>query len=289
MLARGMDLSEVNPEIDDQGAELGLISALIPKLGDRSVIDVGSERGAVAAALRKVGADPMWLVEPFPESARRLRERFGPDPGVHVLELAAGSEDRTDELHLAHDDSGRSLDAFHTLRPCSAGPDLSWTGTVDVQVRSLDSLSSSGEIPRRVGVLKIDAEGCDLEVLRGAAGLSAEVVVVEFWGDLPGTLGKCPFGLDELRSLVQRLGPRRFLFVRHGPRHVTVGRWDVADPGEGEWGNLIFVSDELVPAAEAALPALDRELRAQRADHRGAGNRGRRAPSRDRAAQARRG
>ena len=121
-------------------------------------------------------------------------------------------------------------------------------------MRSLDSLRAAGEIPGRVGLLKIDAEGADADVLRGAASIDADLVMVEFWGDLPDTLGPCPFELEELRSLVEPLGPRRFLFVRHGPRHVGIGRWDTADPGKGEWGNLVFVADSLVEAAEAALP-----------------------------------
>jgi FkbM family methyltransferase len=258
-----MELTAVNPEIDDQGAELSLIAALVPRLSERSAIDVGSERGAVAAFLREAGLDPIWLIEPFPDSAARLRERFDGDPGVHVLDVAAGKQDGTAELHLARDGSGASLDAFHTLHPESYGPDLAWGETVPVQVRSLDSLSAAGEVPGRVGVLKVDAEGSDADVLRGAAGITAEVVMVEFWGDLPETLGPCPFELGELRSLIEPLGPRRFLFVRHGPRHVEIGRWDTADPAEEEWGNLIFVADSLVESAEAALPALDRALRAR--------------------------
>jgi FkbM family methyltransferase len=258
-----MELTAVNPEIDDQGAELSLIAALVPRLSERSAIDVGSERGAVAAFLREAGLDPIWLIEPFLDSVARLRERFDGDPGVHVLDVAAGKRDGTAELHLARDGSGASLDAFHTLHPESYGPDLAWGETVPVQVRSLDSLSAAGEVPGRVGVLKVDAEGSDADVLRGAAGITAEVVMVEFWGDLPETLGPCPFELGELRSLVEPLGPRRFLFVRHGPRHVEIGRWDTADPAEEEWGNLIFVADSLVESAEAALPALDRALRAR--------------------------
>ena len=128
-------------------------------------------------------------------------------------------------------------------------------------MRSLDSLCAAGEIPGRVGLLKIDAEGADPDVLRGAASITADILMVEFWGDLPDTLGPCPFDLEELRALVEPLGPRRFLFVRHGRRHVSVGRWDTADPAEGEWGNLVFMADPLVEAAEAALPALDRALR----------------------------
>lgn len=256
-----MDPGAVNPEIEDQGAELALITALVPGLDERSLIDVGSERGAVAAALRDARLGPAWLIEPYPESARRLRQRFAGDADVHVLEVAAGSQDGSAELHLARDASGTSLDAFHTLEPERAGPDLSWEGTVTVSARSLDSLRSAGEVPGRVGLLKVDAEGADADVLRGAASIEAEIVMVEFWGDLPETLGPCPFELEELRSLVEQLGPRRFLFVRHGLRHVGVSRWDTADPAEGEWGNLIFLSDSLVPAAEAALPPLDRALR----------------------------
>jgi FkbM family methyltransferase len=255
-----MDSTAVNPEIDDQGAELSLIAGLVPSLPERSAIDVGSERGAVAAALRKAGLDPMWLLEPFPGSVELLRERFGSDSGVQVLGVAAGAEDGTAELHLARDHSGASLDAFNTLRPEGSGPDLVWSDSVEVQIRSLDSLRSAGEVPGRVGLLKIDAEGADAEVLRGASSIQADLVMVEFWGNLPETLGRCPFELEELRSLVEPLGPRRFLFVKHGPRHLGIGRWDTADPGKGEWGNLVFVADSLVEAAEAALPELDRAL-----------------------------
>jgi FkbM family methyltransferase len=262
MLARGeMDLRAINPETNDQGAELALIAALIPRLDWPAAIDVGSERGAVAAVLREAGADPMWLIEPFPGNVERLRGRFAADPAVRVLGLAAGVNDGTAELHVARDASGDSVDAFHTLQPERSGPDLVWDGTVPVRVRSLDSLRADGEIPGRVGLLKIDAEGSDADVLRGAGSISADIVMVEFWSELPDTIGTCPFGLEDLRSLVEPLGPRRFLFVRHGPRHVDIGRWDTADPAGGEWGNLIFVADPLVAAADAVLPEIDRALR----------------------------
>jgi FkbM family methyltransferase len=221
---------------------------------------VGSERGSVAAALREAGLDPVWLIEPFPDNVARLRDRFGSDPGMHVLDIAAGAEDGTASLHLARDRSGGSLEAFHSLHPRSTDTGVSWEGSMQVRVRSLDSLRADGEVPGRVGVLKIDSEGADAEVLRGASNIRAEVVMVEFWRDMPETVGRCPYDLEELRSLVEPLGPRRFLFVKHGRRHVGVGRWDVADPPDDEWGNLIFVSDPLVEAAEAALPALDRAL-----------------------------
>jgi FkbM family methyltransferase len=255
-----MDSIAVNPEIHDQGAELSLIAALSSEVRDRSAIDVGSANGALAAILRDAGLGPIWLVEPFPGNVEQLRERFGADPALHVLDVAAGERDATAKLHLAHDSSGRRLNAFHSLRPGPSGTEIAWRGSIEVRLRSLDSLRAAGEIPGRVGLLKIDAEGADADVLRGAASLQAEIVMVEFWHDLPLTVGRCPYGIEELRSLVEPLGPRHFLFVRHGSRHVSVGRWDAADLADGEWGNLVFVADELVEAADAVLPALDRVL-----------------------------
>jgi FkbM family methyltransferase len=256
-----MEAGSVNAEIYDQGAELDLLAALVPHLEDRSAVDVGSERGALAAALRESGFAPMWLVEPYPGSAAALRDRFGSDPDVHVLEVAAGAQDDTAALHLAEDGSGMEIDAYHSLDPGPGSNELQWKRSLPVEVRSLDSLAAAGEIPQHVGLLKVDAEGSDADVLRGAASLDAGVVMVEYWNDLPDSVGPCPYTAEEVRALVAPLGPSRFLFVRHGRRHVSIGRWDVADVAAGEWGNLVLVADSLVGAAEAALPAIDRVLR----------------------------
>lgn len=256
-----MEAGSVNAEIYDQGAELDLLGALVPHLQERAAVDVGSERGALAAGLRKAGFGPMWLVEPFPGSAAALRDRFSSDPEAHVLEVAAGERDGAARLHLAEDGSGEEIDAYHSLRPGPSSTEVRWSGTVPVEARSLDSLASAGEIPRRLGLLKIDAEGSDADVLRGAASLEAEVMMIEYWRDLPDSVGPCPYEAEEVRDLVAPLGPTRFLFVRHGRRHVSIGRWDVADVADGEWGNLVFVAESLVAPAEAALPAIDRVLR----------------------------
>jgi FkbM family methyltransferase len=255
-----MRASEVTEEIYDQGAELDLLAALVPHLRERSLVDVGPEHGALAAALREAGFGPVWALEPFPGSIDRLRARFGSDPDVHLLEVAAAEHDGTSELHLAVDPEGATKDAFHSLHPTPPSADLRWDGSVPVTTRSLASLAEAGEIPRHIGLLKIDAEGSDAEILRGASGLEAELVMVEFWGYIPGSSGECPYTLDELRGLVAPLGLSRFLFVRHGPRHVSIGRWDEADAATGEWGNLVFMADSLVSAADAALPAIDRAL-----------------------------
>ena len=256
-----MEAGSVKAEIYDQGAELDLLAALVPHLEERSAVDVGSERGAVAACLREAGFAPMWLIEPSPGNAALLRERFGADPDVQVLEVAAGDRDDEGELHLAEDGSGEELHAYHSLRPGPEAAEVQWRGSLSVAVRSLNSLGAAGEIPRRVGLLKIDAEGSDADVLRGAESLEAGVVMVEYWQDLPDSVGPSPYTMEEVRALVAPLGPRRFLFVRHGRRHVTIGRWDVADVADGEWGNLVFVADSLVGPADAALPAIDRALR----------------------------
>ena len=104
-------------QMHGQEPELDLLAALVPQLRERSMVDVGAEHGAVAAALRAAGVGPVWMVEPFPGNASRLRERFASEPDLHVLEVAAGARDGSAELHLAVGPSGEQMDAFHSLRP----------------------------------------------------------------------------------------------------------------------------------------------------------------------------
>jgi FkbM family methyltransferase len=226
------------------------------------VVDVGAHIGAFSLLAAAQGARRVLAFEPGEENYRLLAINAASCVAIEPYHAAVWRSDH-DVACVAWRPSSNACNtgAGSVIEGRTiAGVPFAERERHDVAAVALDAIL---ERAGPVGLLKIDAEGADPDVLRGAGGIGAEIVMVEFWGDLPDTLGRCQAGLDELRSLVEPLGPRRFLFVRHGPRHVSIGRWDTADPGEGEWGNLIFVADSLVGAAEAALPELDRGLRAR--------------------------
>lgn len=228
-----------------QEPEARLLTAFLPRLEQRSVIDVGAERGALAEELLRVGSDDVHVIEPEPENAEFLRQRFRGDGRVSIHEYAISDADRELRLHRSVDPAGALVTFGHTLLERPDTDQIGWRDTVTVKGRSLTSLVDAEEIPGRVGILKVDTEGNDLAVVRGMAELECDVVMVEHWSDLPHSLGPCPWTTAEM---VGALGPRgfaHFAFIEHRGEFVIL-KWDDGNVAPGHMGNLVFLHDRVL-------------------------------------------
>jgi FkbM family methyltransferase len=183
-----------------QEPEAQLLGAFLSSLDHASVVDVGAERGAFAEQLLRDGTNEIHLIEPEPSNASFLRERFAGDARVTVHEYAIGDGDRELELHKSVDASGEPVTFGHTLLERPDTDEIAWRETIAVNGRSLASLVENGEIPARVGILKVDTEGNDLAVVSSMGELQCDVVMVEHWSDLPHSLGPCPPCVREASS-----------------------------------------------------------------------------------------
>lgn len=144
--------------------------------GDDVMVDVGANVGTHACVALSRGAQV---------------EAFEPDAAaVAVLErnLAAnGSRWRIHRLAVSDRDGVASfstgLDISNHLVDC----DPKGEATTEVQVRRLDSLRESGALPG-VTILKTDAEGYDMAVLKGARNILERdhpIVIAEIWDGGP--------------------------------------------------------------------------------------------------------
>jgi FkbM family methyltransferase len=229
-------------DLYNQDAELALLSKIVTRLKHRSAIDVGAERGGISAGMLQAGLDNLFAFEPHPTNADALRARFADDERVTVHECAVSDSDGDGELRVSTRPGGGTLRFGHTLLKPLDTPEIAWTDSVTVTRRSLQSLLDAGELPERVGILKIDTEGHDLAVVQGMGSLKADIVMVEHWTDLPQGLGRCPW---TTREMVQALGPHgfaHFAFFVHRDDLVTL-KWDDGDVERGAMGNLVFIHD----------------------------------------------
>jgi len=144
-----------NPEYD--------VMRTILRDGD-TFIDVGANYGTFSLlASRLVGAGGKVLaIEPSPTLAALIREsmRLSAATGCEVIEAACGDIEGESELFIPSDDAGRA----------GIFPAFSATGAhsvVRVLVTTLDEVTENRQLTGRV-LLKIDVEGSDLAVLRGA-------------------------------------------------------------------------------------------------------------------------
>jgi FkbM family methyltransferase len=260
-----------------QEPELQLLTALLSRTPDKAVIDVGAERGAFAEELLRVGGGAVHVVEPEPSNAEFLRTRFRQDPRVVVHEYAIGEADTPLELHRSRLPSGEPLTYGHTVLVRPDTDEIAWGETIPVAGRSLASLVAAGELPARVGILKIDTEGNDLAVVSGMGPLQCDVVMVEHWTELPHSLGPCPWDADEMLSALRARGFSHFVLVVHRGE-VAFFKWDSSDIPRGEFGNLVFLHERIVEdvwplivdcaavSAESAIAHLEKRLNEVEAD-----------------------
>jgi FkbM family methyltransferase len=141
-----------------------LLPAGVPKV----VVDVGANDGFygsnsfpfVARGWRAI------LIEPHPKVFGQLQERFKRAPNVTCLNIACAESAGKRLLFLATDGVSPSLSTLCT------DPDLlSRQGrsreTLEVPVETLADVLQARQIPKDFGVLSIDTEGMDYEVLLG--------------------------------------------------------------------------------------------------------------------------
>jgi FkbM family methyltransferase len=141
---------------------------LVPKSVDLRggpLIDVGANQGDwTAAALKVLPSARVIALEPAADSLQRLTQRFGMDPRVTLIGVAASSRNGHAEFHVTGHSHNSSL---HEPRDMSSDYDSGWEkqSTVSVATATLDSLLKD-ESP---SLLKIDVQGAELEVLEGAS------------------------------------------------------------------------------------------------------------------------
>ena len=137
------------------------------------VLDVGASEGSWARALRAAGyAGRIVSFEPLSESFAALQLRA--DWEVHRVALG----DRAGPARL-HVTANRQSSSLLPLGPrhARAAPEAQVVGEEEVEVARLDDLDIVR--PGERAYLKLDVQGAELEVLRGAARTLGSVHVVE--------------------------------------------------------------------------------------------------------------
>ena len=188
----------------------------------RTILDVGANEGQTALPFARAFPEAtVFAFEPVPRTFSTLRARTASVDRIRCFELALGDYDGEATISLAGKSGQNSL-----LNVAEPGP-----GTITVPVVRGDTWAPAHEV-EHVDVLKIDAEGYDLEVLAGFEQLltasSVRAVLVE-----------CEF--DRVRpephtsffALYEHLTARGLGFTTLYTDSVSTNRF--------AWGNALFL------------------------------------------------
>jgi FkbM family methyltransferase len=231
-----------------QDLDIELMTYLYSYLPHRLAVDIGANRGDVSSRLLQVGYQ-VYAFEPFPAVIDKLKNRLGDHPNFRLFPFALGSENQTQELHIATDETPdntyQDASFYSSLTKHSLSEGLVFTDTISVTVKTLASLHDAEELPKDIGLVKIDTEGFDLEVIKGMGNYRYPVVVAEFWDQ------NFPFGrsgaMNQLPDLVNAMKERDYHW------HLVIYRiWGSSDVSyycnsayslDNSWGNVFFFQD----------------------------------------------
>jgi FkbM family methyltransferase len=213
------------PTVDPLDTGIGRWLAHELSAGD-VMMDVGANIGVfteLAASL--VGSrGRVYAFEPAPENAARLHERFAASPQVSVVEAAVGSHSGVAPFFLDRRDCTRHSLARDNVG--KAGP------TVTVPLVALDEYRRK---VRRLDVIKIDVQGAESDVIRGAAQLLSRYkprMVLELW----------PFGLRNLGAdtaqLIGQLESLGYEVFRLSAKGQLKGERHMESIDRGRWTHI---------------------------------------------------
>ncbi len=231
-----------------QNIERGLMNYLYSYLPNRTALDIGANKGDISDSLLKSGYK-VYAFEPFLPVFEKLANRFIDNPNFHVFSLAVGSTDEILDLYIASDLTNSNVyedsTYYNSLIKHSLAEDLVFTSTIPVNVTSLNTLHNSSKIPTEIGLVKIDTEGYDLEVIKGMGEHRYDVVVAEFWDS------KFPFGQSNSKNLLEDMVKE--MKQKDYNWYVVIYRiWGSSDVSyycnyqysvENSWGNVFFFQD----------------------------------------------
>ncbi|MDX2308692.1 MAG: FkbM family methyltransferase [Hyphomicrobium sp.] len=199
----------------------------------RTIFDVGAFRGLTADRFRSVfRSAAVRLFEPQADYCKGLTQKFAGDAQVSVHNLALSDTDGYAEFHLG------AFPATSSLFPRATGPryfDAAhvMVDRVPVAVRRLDHVCAEIGV-RHIEILKLDTQGAELQILKGAGSLLSEqridIILTEFFA-APHYEGAPLF--DEIWSCLRTNG--------YNLHSIYLG---LSGPdGQLRFGDAIFISD----------------------------------------------
>lgn len=152
---------------------------MMHRLGIDFVLDVGANDGTYASELRRDGyAGRIWSFEPLQEAFAELNRSAATDDLWKAINCACGAEAGSAKINVAKNGYSSSLLPMLGAHFANA-PDAEYISQEEISVCSLDeSVTPSLDAEDKVW-LKIDTQGYEAEVLKGATRLLPHVRALE--------------------------------------------------------------------------------------------------------------
>lgn len=184
LLAALRGLGILNYKTEEQSGESYFLKSILAEIDHdgSTILDVGANEGNfIESVLENSKHLKIIGVEPHPKIFARLRARFSEQADrVELLGIGAGSAETTMQLYDYSDADGSSHASV--FKEVIEGVHRGVAQAREVPVRRLDTVLAERQV--KLGLIKIDVEGFEFEVLKGLSQTLAEqdikYIIIEF-------------------------------------------------------------------------------------------------------------
>jgi FkbM family methyltransferase len=229
--------------MDSEQATHQHLAELFARIRPECVLDVGANAGQYGERLREHGYRG-WIVsfEPVRAVFEDLAERAARDERWRVLNFALGAAHERRRIGVANVSQLSSFRQANAYALSEFPGESEVTRAEEVEIRTLDEcwLEALSGLPQERVYLKLDTQGWDLEVLKGAGasvgklvGLQLEASVLPIYDQLPtftetiDTVRRLGFDLTGIYAVsedsLSRLIEVDCVFIN--PHHPDAGQW----------------------------------------------------------------
>jgi len=189
---------------------------LIAEQAVDAVVDVGANEGLFAKRLRDDGfSGRIVSFEPLSSAFALLASASADDPNWECVQLALGATTGEATLNVARNLASSSFLPMDSGLP-EAEPRLAYVGKEECSLSTLDVLAPDLFQPEERLYLKLDVQGFELEVLRGAEATLARVLALDV--ELSQTL--LYQGAPLMDEVVAYLAERDYVLLGTEPAYI---------------------------------------------------------------------
>jgi FkbM family methyltransferase len=145
-----------------------IIRDLLQRNGIGLVLDVGANEGQYSAELRKAGYKGRIIsFEPLHDAYQALKASCSADRAWSAEKIALGDRNGTEKIHVSGHSPSSSLLPMTDLHTSSV-PGSEYSGDETIELKTLDSIYSELEVAGEKIFMKVDTQGYEMHVLKGA-------------------------------------------------------------------------------------------------------------------------
>lgn len=131
----------------------------------RGVLHCGAHQGQEYMTYKVLGIRNIVFIEPCANAFNALVASFEECEDVKLFNCACGAEEGQAMMYTETANTGMSNSLLKPAKHLEQYPSIQFTGTEDVEVKTLDSLDFD---KRKYNMLVADVQGFELEMLKGA-------------------------------------------------------------------------------------------------------------------------